>query len=57
MEACPLKCNSMLDLQGIHSEVCNSTQRASMIHNAVRDQLLLNVDRQVLMHSKKLNIC
>lgn len=41
MEACPLKCNSMLDLQGIHSEVCNSTQGASMIHNAVRDQLLL----------------
>ena len=39
--ACPLKCRSMLDPQGIHAEICNSTQGASMIHNAVRDQILI----------------
>ena len=27
--------------QGIHAEICNSAQGASMIHNAARDQLLV----------------
>ena len=34
VEACPLKCRSMLDPQGIHAEICNGAQGASMIHNA-----------------------
>ena len=36
--ACPLKCRWMMDPQGIHAEICNSAQGASMIHNVVRDQ-------------------
>ena len=30
-----------MDPQGIHAEICNGAQGASMIHYAVRDQLLV----------------
>ena len=59
MVACPLKCRSMLDPQGIHAEICNGAQVASMIHNAVRDQLLVECRHAGLKVYKetKINIC